>query len=307
MAMRYSQERTAARPSKVSEARQARSSVSWTASSASADRAEHPVAVARELGAVAAERSLDLGRPAAARPAGACCTSDHVGHRHPFVDALVALHGPRSPKPPGCAVGTRYAARATPWATRCRSSDDVVALVDVTADDDRDVHRDVLPEDLDASGYVGPYRFPGQLPTSHPRRHLPASWPRCASSSGWLWHDSSPIANVGWLWAAGLLTIAGVISITSGWPMHVDEREALVAAQRAVGFPVGHASAQQVWRGLRSRPTWRVLCYSVEDPPVRRGLVLVDAVDGRVVEQLVEDNPERWSASPPASASDGRG
>ena len=82
--------------------------------------------------------------------------------------------------------------------------------------------------------------------------------------------------------------------------MHVDEREALVKAQQAVGFPVGHASAQQVWRGLRSRPTWRVLCYSVEDPPERRGLVLVDAIDGEVVEHLVEDNPERWSAAPPA-------
>jgi hypothetical protein len=167
-------------------------------------------------------------------------------------------------------------------------------------------HHDVLPEDLDAAGYVGPYRFP-----DNSRRRIPGVIYLVIAAACivvWLlWHDSSPIANVGWLWAAGLLTIAGVISITSAWPMHVDEREALVAAQGAVGFPVGHASAQQVWRGLRSRPTWRVLCYSVEDPPVRRGLVLVDAVDGRVVEHLVEDNPERWSASPPASASDGRG
>ena len=70
----------------------------------------------------------------------------------------------------------------------------------------------------------------------------------------------------------------------------------VVAAQQAVGFPVGHASAQQVWRGLRSRPTWRVLCYSAEEPPTRRGLVLVDAVDGSVVEHLVEDNPEHFAA-----------
>ena len=46
--------------------------------------------------------------------------------------------------------------------------------------------------------------------------------------------------------------------------------------------------------GIRSRPTWRVLCYSAEDPPRRRGLVLVDAVDGRVIEHLAEDNPEQW-------------
>ena len=74
--------------------------------------------------------------------------------------------------------------------------------------------------------------------------------------------------------------------------MHVNETDALVAAQQAVGFPVGHASAQQGSRGLRSRPTWRVLCYSVEDPPQQRGLVLVDAVDGTVVEHLVQANPE---------------
>ena len=71
------------------------------------------------------------------------------------------------------------------------------------------------------------------------------------------------------------------MSITSGWRMHVDEKEALVAASNAVGFPVGHASAQLAWRGLRSRPTWRILCYSAEEPPKRRGFVLVDAVDGR--------------------------
>jgi hypothetical protein len=35
-----------------------------------------------------------------------------------------------------------------------------------------------------------------------------------------------------------------------------------------------------------------VLCYSVEDPPARRGLVLVDAIDGNVVECLVEANPD---------------
>jgi hypothetical protein len=33
-----------------------------------------------------------------------------------------------------------------------------------------------------------------------------------------------------------------------------------------------------------------VLVYSTEDPPRRRGLVLVDAVDGTVGEHMVEDN-----------------
>jgi hypothetical protein len=100
------------------------------------------------------------------------------------------------------------------------------------------------------------------------------------------------MVNEGWLWAAVALGAVGLFSVTSGWRMTVDEKEALVAAQGAVGFAVGHASAQQVWRGLRSRPTWRVLVYSAENPPRERGLVLVDAVDGRVVEHLTELNPE---------------
>jgi hypothetical protein len=154
-------------------------------------------------------------------------------------------------------------------------------------------HRDELPADLDAAGYVGPYRFP-----DNSRRRVPgvlylAIGAVCVVV--WVvWRDSVSYVNAGWLWAAGALAVVATISITSGWRMHVTETDALVAAQRAVGFPVGHASAQQVWRGLRSRPTWRVLCYSIEDPPRQRGLVLVDAVDGTVVEHLVESNPEQF-------------
>jgi hypothetical protein len=100
--------------------------------------------------------------------------------------------------------------------------------------------------------------------------------------------------NGGVLLAAALLGAVGAFSLSASWRMTIDEHEALVRATRALGFAVGHASAQQVWRGIRSRPTWRVLCYSAEDPPTRRGLVLVDAVDGRVIEHLVEENPETW-------------
>ena len=150
--------------------------------------------------------------------------------------------------------------------------------------------RDELPEDLDPSGFVGPYQFP-----DNSRRRWPGVLYLVIAAACvvvWAVASDSPVVNRGWLVAAALLAVAGIISITSGWRMHVDEKEALVAAQRAVGFAVGHASAQQVWRGLRSRPTWRVLCYSAEEPPRQRGLVLVDAIDGHVVEHLVESNPE---------------
>ena len=61
------------------------------------------------------------------------------------------------------------------------------------------------------------------------------------------------LVNTGFAWAAVILGAAGIFSITSGWRMHVDEKQALVAAQQAIDFPVGHASAQQVWHG-RAQP-----------------------------------------------------
>lgn len=101
--------------------------------------------------------------------------------------------------------------------------------------------------------------------------------------------------NRGYLGAAVLLGLLGVYSIVSGWNLAVDERDALVAAVGEVGFPVGHASAQMGWRGVLSRPTWRILLYSADDPPSKRGFVLVDGVEPTVVDSFVEDNPEDWS------------
>lgn len=163
----------------------------------------------------------------------------------------------------------------------------------MTAPDPVDDVRDELPDDINAADFVGAYEFP-----DNSRRRIPGYLYLAVAAvcltvfllSG----DTSPIVNGGFAWAAVVLGLVGLISITSGWRMQVDEKDALVQAQQAIGFPVGHASAQQVWHGIRSRPTWRVLCYSAEEPPRRRGLVLVDAVDGRVIQHLVEDNPEQW-------------
>jgi hypothetical protein len=153
--------------------------------------------------------------------------------------------------------------------------------------------RDELPDDLDASGFVGAYKFP-----DNSRRRWPGVIYLVLGGLAILAYavaDDQPIVNRGWLVGGLVLVAVGAFSISSSWRMHVDEKDALVAAQAALGFAVGHASAQQVWRGLRSRPTWRVLCYSAEEPPARRGLVLVDAIDGRVVEQLDEPNPDAFA------------
>jgi hypothetical protein len=149
---------------------------------------------------------------------------------------------------------------------------------------------DVLPDDLNPAGFVGAYLFP-----DNSRRRWPgAMYLGLAATAALVYFVATDgaVVNTGWLVGAAVLGAVGIFSITSGWRMTVDEKQALVAAQGAVGFAVGHASAQQVWRGFRSRPTWRVLCYSAEEPPVQRGLVLVDAVDGRILEHLIEENDE---------------
>lgn len=152
--------------------------------------------------------------------------------------------------------------------------------------------RDQLPDDLNAAEFAGAYEFPDNSRRRTPGVIYLALAAVCLAVFLFS-RDSSVLVNSGIGWAALVLGVMGLISLTSGWRMHTDEKQALVAAQQALEFPVGHASAQQVWHGIRSRPTWRVLCYSAEDPPLRRGLVLVDAVNGRVLQHLIEDNPDR--------------
>jgi hypothetical protein len=157
-----------------------------------------------------------------------------------------------------------------------------------------DEHRDELPADLDVSSYVGMYTFPDIR-----RRRAPAYaylvlaallGVLCATHRG-----DRVLVNQGFLAAAIVLALIGLYHLAAAWPLAVKDTDALLAAAGKVGFPVGHASAQLGWRGLRSRPTWRILLYSSEDPPATRGMVLVDAVDGQVLDQIVEDNPEDWS------------
>ena len=161
------------------------------------------------------------------------------------------------------------------------------------ADDDI---RDELPEELDVSGYVGQYTFPDIS-----RRRIPAVIYLVIAAGCfllWVTHrgPGHVLVNEGFLWVAVALALIGLYHWAAAWPLNVGETDALVAAVRRVGFPVGHASAQLGWHGLRSRPVWRILLYSAENPPARRGLVLVDGVDGEIVAHFVEDNPEDWSS-----------
>jgi hypothetical protein len=147
---------------------------------------------------------------------------------------------------------------------------------------------DELPEELDVTHYVGPYSFPDIL-----RRRNPAIIDLVlAAATGAAYLKTH---NSGMLAATVVLACIAAYHFACAWHLAVDETDALVRANRSVGFAVGHASAQLAWRGLRSRPVWRILLYSADDPPSMRGLVEVDAVDGEILGQYTEQNPEDWT------------
>jgi hypothetical protein len=148
--------------------------------------------------------------------------------------------------------------------------------------------EDELPEDLDVTAFVGPYLFPDVR-----RRRIAGILEAVVGAAALAGGAAS--ANAGLLVAAGLLLAIAAYHFAAGWHLGVDQTAALAAASRAVGFPVGHASAQLGWRGLLSRPSWRILLYSADAPPSMRGLVEVDGVDGAILGEYTEPNPEDWS------------
>jgi hypothetical protein len=147
---------------------------------------------------------------------------------------------------------------------------------------------DALPEDLDVTAYVGPYVFPDI------RRRRIAAYCYAVIGAGSVWAGVSA-DNHGLLYGGVFLLLVALYTFVAGWHLAVDQTEALAVASRTVGFPVGHASAQLAWRGLLSRPAWRILVYSADEPPSIRGLVELDAVDGHVLGDYTENNPEDWS------------
>lgn len=128
-----------------------------------------------------------------------------------------------------------------------------------------------IEEDLDAN-IQGEYQFP---PPG--RRRI----------AGWVYLGAAGISvfafEGGWMVALGFGVLA-IWQFLSAWPLEIDEHRAMTTAAAAVDFPIGHASASVRFHGWRSRPRWSVVLYSASEPPDRRGLVVVDAVTGDVVE-----------------------
>lgn len=154
---------------------------------------------------------------------------------------------------------------------------------------------DTLPEDID----VATARLDYTIPNNSRRRLSGAVYIFCGIVFGVVWlilrGGGSPLVNAGFLACSIALLLLGAHHIWTGVDLLVDDKEALVRASGAVGFSVGHASAQLGWRGWLSKPTWKVLLYSNEPQPAKRALVRLDGVSGAVVDMLEEDNPEDWA------------
>jgi hypothetical protein len=155
-------------------------------------------------------------------------------------------------------------------------------------DDGAGDEGDDLPEELDVTAYVGPYVFPDIR-----RRRIAAAL--YVIVGGAALGAGLAASNGGLVLGGVFLLVIAAYHFAAGWHLEIDQTEALAIASRTVGFPVGHASAQLAWRGLLSRPVWRILVYSADEPPSIRGLVELDAVDGHVIGEYTERNPEDWS------------
>lgn len=101
-----------------------------------------------------------------------------------------------------------------------------------------------------------------------------------------------------------LIVLIGIYIGLTVWRLGVDEAGAVEIAASAFDFALGPASISIGWRGIRSRPVWRILAYSHEAPPKMRGLAEIDAVDGRVLSVIQEENPENWGAELASSRSE---
>lgn len=131
-----------------------------------------------------------------------------------------------------------------------------------------------VPEDLDANLSTD-FAFP------NPRRRRTAGAVYGVAAAMAAVGAMTGLGNGLWLAALGLAALAGY-QLASAWDLTVGEGQALSTAAGHLSFAIGHASAAVRFAGWRSRPVWHVIAYSADEPPTKRGLVLIDGVDGHL-------------------------
>lgn len=149
--------------------------------------------------------------------------------------------------------------------------------------------NDSLPDDLDVTKYVGPYQFPT------PRRRRTAALGITIISIGSVFlglYASNFALIVGGIVFFGV----GVFFYVCGWPLNANDLEALTMAAEKAPFAVGHASAQLGFLGWLSKPIWRVVVFSSDEPPTQRGLVEINAVTKEITSTYFDYEGEKIDA-----------
>jgi len=149
---------------------------------------------------------------------------------------------------------------------------------------------DALPDDLQPAATRGPYSVPDNARRRKPAVVLAIAAAICGLA--YLWRGADGVlVNRGFLYAAIGFALLAIWFRLSAKPVRHWEDEAVGLAKEAAGFEVEHARAQLAWRGVLGRPIWRVLLYGNSGSALRRGVFVVDAHDGGILEKLVEDRP----------------
>ena len=143
---------------------------------------------------------------------------------------------------------------------------------------------EAVPDDLDAT-----QREPYSIPSTRRRNAAALVYALAAVGAA----VGAVVGEAGLWFVAGLLVVLAAWHRLAAWRIEVLDPEALEIANREVPLAVGHASAAVGFDGWRARPIWNVLVFSADDPPSQRGLIRVDAVDGRVVGTYVEQIASR--------------
>ena len=147
---------------------------------------------------------------------------------------------------------------------------------------------DELPEDLVPSAARGKYSIPDNARRRRPAVVFALSG-MLSAALWWARGDGGVLVNSGMLIAGvGFLLLAAYFA-ASARSVRVWEDAAVATAKVTTGMDAGSGRAQLAWRGLLGRPVWRVLVYDEAGERARRGVVIIDATNGSVVEHLTEE------------------
>ncbi|MCP4306899.1 MAG: hypothetical protein GY926_22115 [bacterium] len=140
-----------------------------------------------------------------------------------------------------------------------------------------------MPADLDAN-VLGPYEVPDPVR----RRRAGVVYFVAAVATAVGIAMGLPVGM--WL-VVGMFVVIAAYHFAAGHHLAVKDHEALTIANKAMDFPVGHASAVLGFDGITARPIWNVLVFSADEPPSQRGLVRVDGRSAAIVETYTEVVP----------------